>query len=52
MAFALVFPHHDVLSGAAWKTSSERRHCLRLLAESLGFSAAGYRNLLTGQVQP
>lgn len=49
IAYALVFPRHRTLSGAAWKGASERRHCLRLLAESRDLTKNGYRNLLTGR---
>lgn len=49
IAYALVFPRHRSLSGATWKGSSERRHCLRLLAETRDLTAIGYRSLLTGR---
>lgn len=46
LAFGLVFPNHRPLAGAIWKGSGERRHVLRLIADTRRLIATGYRRLL------
>lgn len=46
LAFGLVYARHQPLSGAAWKGSDERRHTLRLIAETRRIVNGGYRKLL------
>ena len=46
IAFALVFPRNQPLTGAAWKGSGERRHTHRLLGEAQRMCREGYRTLL------
>jgi hypothetical protein len=44
----IVAPAMPVMSAAAWKASSERRHIQRLRRETAAMIAGGYRALLTG----
>lgn len=46
IAYRLVLPNHRELAGAQWKGSGERRHVLRLIANSRRLTAQGYRKLL------
>ena len=46
LAFGIIFPNHRQLAGAMWKGSGERRHVLRLIAETRRLVASGYRKLL------
>lgn len=46
LAFGLVFSGHRSLAGAVWKGSGERRHVLRLIADTRRLVAVGYRKLL------
>jgi hypothetical protein len=48
MAYTLIYPNHEALSGAAWKGSSERRRTQRLIDEATRMAAGGYRALLQG----
>ena len=46
IAFDLVFAGHRPFAGARWKGSGERRHTLRLIAETRRTVGGGYRQLL------
>jgi hypothetical protein len=46
IAFGLIFRRQRPLVGATWKGSSERRHTLRLIAETRRMVDRGYRRLL------
>jgi hypothetical protein len=46
IAFGLVFSRQRPLVGATWKGSSERRHTLRLIAETRRIVDRGYHRLL------
>jgi hypothetical protein len=46
IAFGLIFRRQHSLVGATWKGSSERRHTLRLIAETRLMVDRGYRRLL------
>jgi hypothetical protein len=46
IAFGLIFRRQRPLVGATWKGSSERRHTLRLIAETRRMVDCGYRRLL------
>jgi Uncharacterized conserved protein (DUF2285) len=46
VTFGLIFPRQRPLVGATWKGSSERRHTLRLIAETRRMVDYGYRRLL------
>ncbi|MGE4304586.1 MAG: DUF2285 domain-containing protein [Novosphingobium sp.] len=46
LAFGLIFPRLRPLTGATWKGSGERRHTLRLIAETRYLVNGGYRTLL------
>lgn len=47
IAYSIVFPRHQPLSGAAWKGSSERRHSWRLIQKARWYLQHGYRHLLS-----
>ena len=46
IAFGIVFPRHRPLAGATWNGSGERRHTLRLIADTRRLMKGGYRELL------
>jgi hypothetical protein len=46
IAFGLVFRRNRPLVGASWKGSDERRHTLRLIADSRRLVKSGYLKLL------
>jgi Uncharacterized conserved protein (DUF2285) len=46
LAFGLIFERNRPIIGAAWKGSGERRHTLRLIAETRRMVTSGYRKLL------
>ena len=46
LAFGLVFARQQPSAGADWKSSDERRHTLRLIAEARKMVNGGYRKLL------
>lgn len=45
IAFSLVFPRTDLLTGAAWKGANEKRQTLRLIGEAKSRIAGGYLKL-------
>lgn len=47
IAYSIVFPRHQPLSGAAWKGSSERRHSWRLIQKARWYLQHGYLHLLS-----
>ena len=47
IAYSIVFPRHQPVSGATWKGSSERRHCWRLIQKARWYLRDGYRHLLS-----
>ncbi len=46
IAWTIVFPKHECLSGMAWKGSAERRHCWRLIGQARRLQHGGYLRLL------
>lgn len=49
VAASLVYPRASLPTGAAWKSSSERRQTQRLVDEALAMMRGGYRTLLRGR---
>ena len=49
IAASLVYPRASLPTGAAWKSSSERRQTQRLVDEALAMMRGGYRTLLRGK---
>ena len=47
IAWTIVFPKHQSLSGMAWKGSPERRHCWRLVGQARRLLHGGHLRLLT-----
>jgi hypothetical protein len=46
IAWTIVFPKHECLSGMAWKGSAERRHCWRLIGQAKRLQHGGHLRLL------
>jgi hypothetical protein len=46
IAWTIVFPRHECLSGMAWRGSAERRHCWRLMGQARHLQHGGHLRLL------
>lgn len=46
IAWTIVFPRHERLTGSLWKGSAERRHCWRLISQARRLADGGHLRLL------
>lgn len=47
IAWSIVFPRHERLTGNEWKGSAERRHCWRLIGQARRLTNGGHLQLLS-----
>lgn len=51
IAQRLIYPDLKIGRGIDWKSSSERRHAMRLIGQARRLANGGYRDLLRGIVR-